>query len=65
MSGNDTYLHCTVCGRTSSTSFKSSLERGWEKCCGYTMRLMRTEADIERAVGQIAGPDARFPGEPS
>jgi hypothetical protein len=62
-SGADTYLRCTVCGRTSTTGFASSLKRGWEKCCGYTMRLVRTEADVERAVGQIAGPGARFPGE--
>lgn len=61
MTEYDTYLRCTVCGRESTTSFRSSLAAGWEKCCGYTMRLMRTEADIEKAVGQVAGPGVRFP----
>jgi hypothetical protein len=43
----DSYLQCTVCGRRSTTNFASSLRTGWEKCCGYTMRLIRTNADIE------------------
>ena len=55
---SDTYLRCLTCGRTSTTSF--SLSRGWEKCCGYTMQLVRTEADIETAVAQAAGPGASF-----
>jgi hypothetical protein len=46
----DSYLRCTVCGRTSTTDFASSLRTGWERCCGYTMRLERTDADIEAAV---------------
>lgn len=51
--GQDSYLKCTVCGRESTTNFASSLARGWEKCCGYTMRLERTDADIDAAVGGI------------
>jgi hypothetical protein len=47
---HDSYLRCTVCGRESTTSFASSLHTGWEKCCGYTMTLVRTEADIEAAT---------------
>jgi hypothetical protein len=60
---SDSYLRCEVCGRTSTTSFASSLQRGWQKCCGYTMRLVRTDADIERTVSQVAGPGARFLGD--
>jgi hypothetical protein len=44
---HNSYLRCTVCGRESTTS---SLRTGWEKCCGYTMTLVRTEADIEAAA---------------
>ena len=52
----DSYLKCTVCGRESTTSFASSLRTGWEKCCGYTMRLIRTDADIEAATkGAVRG----------
>lgn len=60
----DTYLRCTVCGRTSTTSFASSLRTGWEKCCGYTMRLERTEADIGAAtVAALASPSSDLPKE--
>lgn len=52
----DNYLKCTVCGRESTTSFASSLRTGWEKCCGYTMRLIRTDADIAACVGQAVAP---------
>ena len=51
----DSYLKCAVCGRESTTDFASSLRDGWEKCCGYTMRLERTEADIEAKVGVLFG----------
>lgn len=51
----DTYLRCSVCGRESTTSFASSLRTGWERCCGYTMTLVRTDADIDDAVHQAVG----------
>jgi hypothetical protein len=50
---NDTKVGCTVCGRQQSTSFGGSLCSGWPKCCGYTMRLMRTEADIEAVTATV------------
>ena len=53
---SDSYLYCTVCGRTSTTSFASSLETGWEMCCGYTMNLERTDADIDAAVAEAFAP---------
>lgn len=55
MTTTDTHLRCTVCGRESSTRFATSLANGWEKCCGYTMRLERTSADIDEAVGEVVG----------
>jgi hypothetical protein len=51
----DTYLKCTECGRESTTDFASSLRTGWEKCCGYTMRLERTDADVEAKAGELFG----------
>ncbi len=53
MKRHDSYLRCTVCGRESTTSFASSLRTGWEKCCGYTMTLIRTDADIETATTSV------------
>lgn len=47
----DSWLECSYCGRKSTASFASSMQSGWERCCGYTMRLERTEADIDAAVG--------------
>lgn len=44
---SDTFLRCTVCGRETTTSFGGSLRDGWPRCCGYTMRLERTDADVE------------------
>jgi hypothetical protein len=53
---SDSYLRCSVCGRESTTNFSSSLRHGWEKCCGYTMTLVRTDADIGSAVGDVFAP---------
>lgn len=53
---SDSYLRCSVCGRESTTNFSSSLRHGWEKCCGYTMTLVRTDADIDAAVGDAFAP---------
>ena len=51
----DTNLVCTVCGRESTTSFASSLKSGWETCCGYTMHLVTTSANIGDAVTAAMG----------
>lgn len=55
MSAPDSTLLCTVCGRQSTTAFASSLRDGWERCCGYTMTLVRTTADVEGAVVDAIG----------
>lgn len=52
----DSYLRCTECGRKETTNFSHSLRNGWPKCCGYTMRLERTDADIGGAVGDAMAP---------
>jgi hypothetical protein len=43
---SDTIIACTVCGRRQDVRFGGCLASGWPKCCDYTMRLLRTEADI-------------------
>jgi hypothetical protein len=55
-SEGDSFLKCTECGREDRTNFSHSLRHGWPKCCGYTMRLERTEADIGAAVGDAMAP---------
>lgn len=52
----DSYLKCTVCGREDVGNFSHNLRHGWPKCCGYTMRLERTDADIDAAVGDAFAP---------
>lgn len=52
---SDSYLKCSVCGRESTTRFASSLKTGWEKCCGYTMTLVSTDADIGEATREAMG----------
>ena len=52
-SPNDSHVRCDKCGREERANFAGSLRSGWPKCCGYTMRLLRTEADIAAAVGSI------------
>jgi len=50
---NDSKLLCMECGKKSETSFARSLGSGWPTHCGYTMRLIQTEADIDAAVAGI------------
>jgi len=56
---SDSQLRCTQCGRISRTNFAHSLRHGWEMCCGYTMTLERTEADMDAAVGSAFGEGLR------
>jgi len=49
----DSLVRCDKCGREERPNFAASLASGWPKCCGYTMRLITTKADIDKAVGTI------------
>lgn len=50
----DTVVRCDWCGREERPDFASSLRSGWPTCCkGHTMRLIRTEADIEAATRHV------------
>ena len=48
-------VRCTVCGREQSTDHGVSLQHGWPKCCGYTMRLESTK-EFVRAIEEAGIP---------
>lgn len=57
---DDTYVQCDWCGREERTGFAASLGGGWPTCCkGHTMRLIRSEADIDAAVRHVTGSATR------
>ena len=49
---NDTKVKCSKCGKEKQVNFKECLGSGWPKCCGYTMRMINTKANIEQAVSE-------------
>ncbi len=55
MSTPDSKVECQSCGSKATPNFAKSLREGWPMCCGQTMRLMNTQADIEHAVGAAMG----------
>lgn len=50
---NDTIVQCKKCGRKQYLKFVNGLKNGWSKCCGYTMPIVFTNANMEEAVKQI------------
>lgn len=46
----DTIVECRKCGRKQHLDFKYGLTNGWSQCCGETMRIIKTDADIDKAV---------------
>jgi hypothetical protein len=51
MSTPDSKVTCKSCGREATPNFAKCLRDGWPECCGSTMQLISTQADIEQAVG--------------
>ena len=47
---SDSIVKCLTCGKEEQVKFGFCLFKGWPKCCGYTMRLMKTDADIDNDV---------------
>lgn len=61
MPDSDSYVKCDICGKTKEVAFSVCLRKGWPTCCeGKTMRLLRTEADIDAAVGKAVSPVRGF-----
>lgn len=54
------YVKCDKCGATKEVDFAACVRKGWPTCCGYTMRLLRTQADIDAAVGKAVSPVRGF-----
>jgi len=52
MHGYDTVVECAKCGKRQYLDFAMGLKNGWSKCCGYTMQIVKTTANIEKAVAR-------------
>lgn len=50
---NDSLVRCMTCDKEERVTFIYCLKNGWPKCCGYTMRLIETKANIEMNVAII------------
>ena len=49
----DTLLRCEKCDNEKSVSFSDCLAHGWPKCCGLTMTMQSTSANMDEAVCKI------------
>lgn len=56
----DTLVRCPKCGRKQYLLFKNGLKNGWSKCCGYTMPIVKTKANIEQVVVDAACEGMKF-----
>ena len=50
---NDTIVECRKCGRREHLMFANGLRNGWTICCGETMILIKTKANIEKSVEKV------------
>ncbi len=57
----DSLVRCNHCGKEERVTFIYCMRNEWPKCCGYTMRLVETKADIEMNVAIICA-DAKAQG---
>ena len=46
-------VECRHCGASQQVDFGRCLRHGWPECCGETMMLLSTKANIGAAVGEI------------
>lgn len=46
----DTLVKCSTCDKEERVNFGECLGKGWPKCCGYTMTLITTKANMEEAI---------------
>jgi len=54
----NTTIECQKCGAKLGVNFGRCLGNGWPTCCGETMYLKRTRANIEKAVDDLMAPVA-------
>ncbi len=50
---DDTTVQCHKCGKKQHLKFANGLKNGWSICCGYTMTIIKTTANIEEAVKSL------------
>lgn len=48
MRGYDTVVECKKCGKRQYLYFANGLKNGWSKCCGETMPIVKTTADLDK-----------------
>ena len=53
MHGYDTLVQCKKCGKKQYLNFINGLKNGWDKCCGETMIIIKTTANIDACIGEI------------
>lgn len=51
---DDTIVECKTCGRRQHLQFVTGLKNGWSKCCGSTMPIVYSDADIDLAVQKLS-----------
>ncbi len=55
MSTPNSQIKCQSCGAAAEVDFAKCLRSGWPECCGSTMELLSTQANIENTVGEVVG----------
>jgi hypothetical protein len=53
MHGHDTVVQCKKCGRKQYLEFINGMKNGWSKCCGETMLLLKTTADMKQVIHEL------------
>ena len=53
MHGHDTVVQCKKCGRKQYLDFINGLKNGWSQCCGQTMPILKTTANIPQVMKEI------------
>lgn len=46
----DTECRCRHCNKAQFVNFATCLKEGWPECCGWTMQLILTKADIPEEI---------------
>jgi hypothetical protein len=49
----DSSVQCKTCGKSESVDFAHCLQHGWPECCGKTMTLLDTTADVTGIMEEV------------
>lgn len=53
MHGYDTVVQCKKCGHKEYLEFINGLRNGWNQCCGQTMPILKTTANIQEVMHKL------------